>query len=198
MNTTTLKILLSIGFATLIGGCANGPSHPSEPDPAKIAEIDQAHLIHASYQAVDSVLREIEHSRLRFNLVRSKPLIVTSFVNIDNVQQSSTFGRIVGEQVGSRFAQNGYPVKEVKLRADSIAVREATGELILSRQLQHLSFEHDAQAVVVGTYAQAKDFVYVTMKVIRARDGIIVYSYDYRMPMDADTKRLLNPRRRRV
>jgi len=194
MKSLILPIIL---ISALGSGCSYVPSSGDEPERADVGK-EQNHLILASYNAVDSVLREVEHSRLRFDLDRSKPIIVTSFVDIDNVQESSTFGRIIGEQVGSRFAQSGYPVVEVKMRADSLVIREGTGELILSRHLQDLSFEHDAQAVVVGTYAQAKDFVYVTMKVIRARDGIIVYSYDYRMPIDADTKRLLNPRQRRI
>ncbi len=195
---TQSRWISALFLAWAVSGCAPGPTQPGAPNRQQVNADDEKHLIKASYDAVDRMLGEVETSRLRFDLIKSKPLIVASFVNIDNIQESSTFGRIIGEQVGSRFSQNGYPVVEVKMRADSVMVREGTGELVLSRHLQDLSFEHSAQAVVAGTYAQAKDFVYVTMKLIRAEDGIIVYSYDYRMPMDADTKRLLNPPRKRL
>ena len=73
----------------------------------------------------------------------------------------------------------------------------SSGEFILSRKVKELSFEHDAQAVIIGTYAAAKNIVYVTLKVVDVRDNIIVYSTDYSLPIDEDTKKLLRDNRRR-
>ena len=98
-------------------------------------------------------------------LSKSRPILITSFVNIDNLKASSTFGRITSEQVSSRFSQVGYSVVELKLR-NSVFIKEESGEFILSRALKSLSTSHDAQAVLTGTYAEGKSVVYVTSKLI--------------------------------
>jgi TolB-like protein len=128
-------------------------------------------------------------------------MIVTSFADIDDVRFSSTFGRMIGEQIGSRLSQSGYRVIEPKMRGNIFIPHPdrgaSGGEFMLSRELVNLSFEQDAQAVIVGTYAAAKDLVYVTMKVIDVKDNSIVYSMDYAIPLDDNTKKLLRDEKRR-
>ncbi len=148
-------------------------------------------IIGASYTAADSLIERAKNIRLH----RDRPILATSFVNIDNVKASSTFGRMLGEQMGSRFAQHGYNVVEMKMRS-SIFVQEQTGELMLSRQLREISLQHNAYAVLVGTYAQGKRRVYVTAKLVRAENNIILASYDYELPIGPDTKYLLRVKTR--
>jgi TolB-like protein len=123
-------------------------------------------------------------------LERHRPLLIASFVNIDNTQASSTFGRMLAEQVGSYFTQHGYDVIELRLRND-VLIKEETGELLLSRELRDITQQHDAQAVVVGTYAVGSDTVFVTTKVIRALDGVVQGSHDYSLSLGPNTKALL-------
>ena len=143
-------------------------------------------IIGANYQAADSLIERAQDIHLH----RNRPILSTSFVDIDNVKSSSTFGRMLGEQMGSRFAQHGFNVVEMKMR-NSIFVQEHTGELILSRQLRDISLQHNAYAVLIGTYAQGKRRVYVTAKLVRAENNIILASYDYELPIGPDTKYLL-------
>jgi TolB-like protein len=156
-------------------------------------------LVKASYVAADMLLKgvkDINHLKPRNNGVYTKqPILVASFVNIDDLQQSSTFGRIIAEQIGSRIAQKGYKVIELKLRTNSVFVQMQTGELLLSRKLREISLQHDAYAVVVGTYGASKESVYVTAKLIRSEDSVILSSYDYRLLVGPDTKQMLRKRR---
>ena len=46
-------------------------------------------------------------------LPADEPILVSSFVNIDDLTQSSTFGRIVAEQIASNVAQHGFKVVEM-------------------------------------------------------------------------------------
>ncbi len=204
MNTRLISVLLMMGLIGTLVGCArphyNRHDEPSKINPRK-TEKSESHLIRASYDAVDRVLKAIESSHLNFNLSKTRPLIATSFVDIDDVRYSSTFGRMIGEQVGSRFSQSNYKVIELKMRHDIFMPSPidgvSSGEFMLSRELRNLSFEHDAQAVVVGTYAAAKNIVYVTLKVVDARSNIILYSTDYSLPVDDNIKRMLRDQRRR-
>ncbi len=175
------QILISLLLVILIAGCS-------------IFSKDY-NLITTSYKATDKLLKgvkDIHHLEPRSNGSYTKqPILVTSFVSIDNVQQSSTLGRVIGEQIGSRLAQRGYKVIEMKMRTSNVFVQERTGELLLSRELREISFQHDAYAVVVGTYGAGKESIYVTAKLIRAKDSVILSSYDYYMPIGPDTKRML-------
>lgn len=160
--------------------------------------IKDSDIIQESYHAAEVLQTAAESPKgVHAALERHRPLMMASFVNIDNVQASSTFGRMLGEHVGSYFTQHGYDVIELKLRND-VFIKEETGELMLSRELKDITQQHDAQAVIVGTYAVAVDSVFVTTKVIRALDGVILGSYDYKLPMGPDTKALLqNDRNKR-
>lgn len=150
---------------------------------------NQGGLIKASYKAIDALLK-IATDLQRYP---NKPILISSFVNVDNVQTSSTFGRIVAEQMSARITQHGYKVKEMKLR-NSLFIKEKTGELLLSRELQDISLQHDAFAVLVGTYAASKRKVYVNAKLVSAQDSVILAAYDYELPVGPDTKYLLQMR----
>jgi hypothetical protein len=83
--------------------------------------------------------------------------MITSCVNIDDVRHSSTCGHMSREIVGSRFAQRGYRIIEVKMRNRLFIPHPdnsrnvSQGKFILSRELQYLYREHDIQAVIAGT-----------------------------------------------
>jgi TolB-like protein len=148
----------------------------------QIADTD---LIATNHNAAESLL-----NLSSANLSKSQPVLVASFVDVDNLDSSSTFGRITSEQIASKLSQSGYPVIELKLR-NNVFIKEQSGEFILSRELVNLSTEHDAQAVLAGTYAVGTNSVWVTSKLIRTTDGVILSSYDYVLPMGPDTRALL-------
>jgi hypothetical protein len=57
--------------------------------------------------------------------------------------------------------------------------------------LRDLSVEHDAQAAIVGTYAVGVNNVYVTAKVIRASDSVVLASEDFVLPLGPDMKKMV-------
>lgn len=126
-------------------------------------------------------------------LNRRDPLLVATFADIDDLQQSSTFGRMLSEQFTSALSNKGLPVIEVKMR-ESLFIKERTGELILSRKLNSLVEAHDAQAVLLGTYAIGGNYVYVNVRLVRTADNIILGSHDFSLPLNRDIKAML-PRR---
>ncbi|MBV0934111.1 FlgO family outer membrane protein [Marinobacterium weihaiense] len=122
------------------------------------------------------------------------PVLAATFADIDDLQQSSTFGRTLSEQFTSALSNQNLPVIEVKMR-DSLFVKERTGELILSRKLHSLVQAHDAQAVLLGTYAIGGHNVYVNVRIVRTSDNIILGSHDFSLPLNRDIKAML-PRKR--
>jgi TolB-like protein len=139
----------------------------------------------ANYKAADALLNNIYPK-----LPKDSPVLVASFVNIDALDDSSTFGRVVAEQFASRFKQRNYATIEMKLRTN-VFIREGTGELLLSREMAEISDKHRAQAVVVGTYAVASKKVYITARVVNVSDGRVLSSYDYDIPITGDVFKML-------
>jgi TolB-like protein len=139
----------------------------------------------ANYKAAEYLI-----GKLPKDMLKDSPLLVASFVNVDNLNESSTFGRMISEQISSRFKQLGYTAIEMKLRT-TIFIKEGSGEFLLSRELSDISTKHNAQAVVVGTYASASDRVYLTVRIVNAADSTILASYDYNVPMTRDVFKML-------
>jgi TolB-like protein len=140
----------------------------------------------ASYQAVDRMLSAIPAGR---RLPKERPILVATLVNIDTLA-GSRLGRTLSEHLSTRLTKNGYRVIELKLR-DSIFIKQAEGELMLSRELREISRSHEAQAVLVGTYSESSGRVYVTVKLVGAADAAVITAEDYLLPIDANVRALL-------
>ncbi|MCC5903599.1 MAG: hypothetical protein JJT87_16930 [Halomonas sp.] len=166
-----LSMLMLVGCSTL--GNTNHTNTAPEPDLSE--------LVHAAASQMVSNNPD---------LTRHSPMIAATFVSIDNLSQSSTFGRISSELMASALAREGMQVREVKMR-DSMFIEENVGELILSRQVQRLSAQHNARSILMGTYAQGQDYLYVSARVVRAGDAMVLSSADFRLPLNNNTRSLL-------
>ncbi|OQX83654.1 hypothetical protein B6D60_10225 [candidate division KSB1 bacterium 4484_87] len=144
-----------------------------------------ADIMNTNYKAADSLIR-----KLNVKLDKDNPVLVASFVNLDDLNESSTFGRVVSEQIASRLNQKGYSTIELKLRTN-IFIKEGSGEFLLSREMAEISTKHRAQAVVVGSYAVASSRVYLTARIINVRNGRVLASYDYNIPIGRNTFKML-------
>lgn len=140
----------------------------------------------ASYTIVNAL-----ENNLAAPISSQDALVVASFVDVSDLTKSSPFGRIMAEQIGSRFAQKGYKVIEMKLRQNSIFVDdENKGEFLLSRNVKDISRSHNASAVVVGTYAKGHLKVYVTARIVNPVTSVILSSYDYELDFKDNYKEL--------
>ncbi|MGP9634213.1 FlgO family outer membrane protein [Halomonas sp. AOP43-A1-21] len=175
--STSHLLLMGVLLLSMVGCSTMGNSNNKPPEPAP----DLSELAHkAAQQMVAS----------NPDLTRYSPMIAATFVSIDNLSQSSTFGRISSEIMASALAQQGMQVREVKMR-DSMFIEESVGELILSRQVQRLSSQHNARSILMGTYAQGQDYLYVSARVVRSGDAMVLGSADFRIKLDNNMRSLL-------
>ncbi len=119
-----------------------------------------------------------------------QPILTTTLVNINRLDQTSQFGRTLQSHVSSRFVELGYGVKELQLRK-SLLLKEHQGEFMLSRDLSLIAEEHHAQAVVVGTYSVANRILYLSLRLVRPSDRSVLATYDERLCLDENTLQLL-------
>lgn len=113
------------------------------------------------------------------------PVMVTTFVDNNDLQRTSRFGRILQEHVGSRFVQLGYTVREIKL-AKTLQIEPKSGETMLSRNLAQLSDRQQAQAILVGTVSRTNRTLYISARLINPINNNILASDDFQLYMDDD------------
>ena len=116
--------------------------------------------------------------------------MVATLVQVDRLSESSRLWRIFSEQIAGRMVQRGVRVVELKLR-DSVALQRDQGELLLSREVREVSQSHDAQAVVVGTYAASASALYISLKLVTPVGNTVVAAHNYAVPMDENVRVLL-------
>lgn len=177
-----LGLVSAIIAGALVAGCANNPDEASASKPVPQRELS---VVSYSYSAMD---RLVEGSLAMIDPAR--PVLVTTVVNAEDLNDSSPFGRMVADQMGSRLANGGYTVHELKM-GKSLNVKEGTGEMILTRDIRAITDRTGAQAIVVGTYTTAKTKVFVNVKLVRAVDGRVLSAVDYDVPLTPDVKRLM-------
>lgn len=121
---------------------------------------------------------------------RSKQILVSTMVSIDDFNESSTFGRLASQLIANRLSQRGYLVRDVTYMG-ALAVQPGTGELVLSRDATRLTRALDAQAIIAGTYAVAGREIFLNIRLLRADDGAIISSADVVVPLDHNTEALV-------
>lgn len=145
-------------------------------------------LIPTNYRAADDLI-----AQARSGLDTGRPLIVATLVNINALEESSPLGRMIAEQISGQFSRSGYSMVEMKFR-DSVYVKQNVGELLLTREIKQIARNHNAQAVIVGTYTESDQFVFVNLKVIRPVDNIVIAAHDYAIPVNKMVRSLLGRR----
>ena len=122
-------------------------------------------------------------------------ILTSTFVNIDDFEQSSTFGRLLQSHASARIVQSGYTVKEVSLR-HTMKIRPGDGEKILSRDLSQISPDQPVQAVMLGTYSLNNRILYITAKLVDPVNRNILSAKSYRICMDDNLLAMFGLKRR--
>ena len=67
---------------------------------------------------------------------------------------------------------------------DLVYMKQDQGELLLTREIKDVAQSHNAQAVIVGTYALSRNTIFVNLKVIQPNTNIVIAVHDYTFPLD--------------
>ncbi len=131
-------------------------------------------LIEKNYEVA-----KILDKKLNTYSMDAKLMLVSTFVNLDNLQSANSLGRLIPQQISSKLAQLDYRPLDIRLRHSDIEVKEKSGELALSRKLKDIALEQQASTILVGTYSVLYNKIYVTAKVLRCKDSTTLAAYDY-------------------
>ncbi len=142
-------------------------------------------LIEASYEAADELIAQLNPPFLR-----DQTIVAASFVNVDDLLESSTFGRIMADHMAARLIHRGFTV--VEMEPPSPFLPGEQGEMLLSRELLEVGTAHDATVLMAGTYAAADDVVYVSARLINTADRTIIAAHEYKLPLGENNRRMLS------
>lgn len=117
-------------------------------------------------------------------------IAVASFVDLNNLTRTSSFGRYLSEQLMTEFQQEGYRVIDIR-KSTSITIQEKRGEYGLSRDMSEVSSAVPARAMIVGTYTLAGDHILVNAKVLDSKTAALLSSATMVFPRSKEVDLLL-------
>ncbi len=199
MNRAILSLFI-VGSLITLQACENYKKR----DPSRIAATNVTGFFgRANSDYTDNLLARqiyvtVDRILDQANLLDGTPIpvIVATIANIDQVEKSDTFGRVVTEQISSRLVHRGLTTSELKLRK-SLNIKQGlkdpmeAGEFILSRDIDDIRTEYKVGYVMTGTYGIAGDEVMVNLKMIDIQTGHIIGASDFAIDTDSNIKNLL-------
>lgn len=186
----TYGFFLIMALCAGLAGCAS-PSASDSPVPPlpqamPVNPPPGSDMLTANIFAGDAL-----SSMLLLRVGSGSGIVAASFVELDDPEQTSAFGRLVAQQIGSRIGQRGFRVLEPRM-GHELRMDARQGEFLLTRDSARLMrLEYDAHAALVGVYTVAGENLFVSARVVRLSDNALLGAYEYYIPVDGDTHRLL-------
>jgi len=115
----------------------------------------------------------------------------TSFVDQNDFNASSPLGRYLAEGLIYEFNQRGFPVREYRTDG-SITMREGMGETALARKGKVATAKGKGNALLIGTYHQDPDVIFVNARLVRSSDGLVLRTGQVMLMPNAVTLRMTN------
>ncbi|WP_321313022.1 FlgO family outer membrane protein [Halarcobacter sp.] len=104
----------------------------------------------------------------------SKPVLITSFVRLDNFKKTTEFGRVVSESLINEMSNRGFNIIEYRGQM-AVSINER-GEYFITRNPHKLKDKIPNTYVVVGTYSRQYGKVMLNARVMDNITGKIISS----------------------
>ncbi len=161
----------------LLGGCIGGGE---KPEPVAVVEVEPepsiaAHINEVSQMMADQLIRNTDITQFSQN-----PVAVTSFVNLENFEETSRLGEIIAENMIHELQVHGHKVIDYKV-TPFIRVTPK-GDFVKSREVEELVKRHKINVVLTGTYVVHNDGVMFNARMMEFDSGVVVSSAQGTVP----------------
>jgi TolB-like protein len=133
----------------------------------------------------DQLVRNID------NRFRYEPVVVTTFVNLDNMKETSSLGRLIAEDLIHELQVRGWKVFDIRLAKDIVV--KPQGEFSITRDIRNIRNYYRVNSVITGTYAITSNSVIVNARIIDVKSGVVVSTGQIVLPIE-DVSSLLSDR----
>lgn len=100
-------------------------------------------------------------------------LLMTTFVPLDTLNTTTSFGRTLAESLSTQLFRRGFGVVELRKGA-AVLMKDPGGELVLTRDAARLAAEQDAEAIVAATYSLTPETVIVNVRLLSAGSNTVL------------------------
>jgi hypothetical protein len=143
-------------------------------------------LIEANYAAAEQL-----HSILAGVPGGQQAIVVIPPKALDAPVHTSPLGRMIGELLSSRLTQAGHQIIAFQPKHSLEPYRTNPVHYALWPDIRDYAKQHNAQAVLTGTYAVGAHSVYVSLKAVRPSDDAVIAAHDYTLPLTHNVSHLL-------
>jgi len=138
-------------------------------------------------------LSNMINDSLRKPSLKNKEIGIISFANLNNLEQVEPLGRLVQERLSHELFGMGFRIVEIRSGKEIEFVR-LVGELNLTRlkeKLKRTKFK-EIKSLILGTYIDAGDYVYVNAKLVELENDLIRASGEIKIRKGRYLKHLLD------
>lgn len=111
-------------------------------------------------------------------------VVVSTFVDINNLYRTSSFGRYVAGQLMNELQRYAFRVIDMR-KSLSVVVQEKRGEFGLSRNPDEIPSAHEARAMLTGTYLVGDKEIIVNASIVDNRGGELLSGTTVIFPRNA-------------
>lgn len=102
----------------------------------------------------------------------NRPVLITSFVRLDNFKKTTEFGRVVGESMINEMSSRGFNI--IEFRGQMAVSVNADGEYFITRNHSKMNQRVINSYVVVGTYSRQYGKIMLNARVMDNATGQII------------------------
>ncbi|MBF0458601.1 MAG: hypothetical protein HQK99_12000 [Nitrospirae bacterium] len=118
------------------------------------------------------------------------PIVVTTFVDVNDLRQTSPLGRAFSELLMTYLQMNYFNVIEMRM-GNVIDMDKKNGEFVLTRDVKDLAARENAMSVITGTYTVTDQSVIFNGRIINLKDSTLYSAWSTRMVATKEINALL-------
>ncbi len=124
----------------------------------------------------DQLLRNMDKEFKKY------PVIVTTFVNLNNFKETSDLGRLLKENLVHELQVRGWKVIDINYMPKIVVNKY--GEFVLTRDMKRIIKKYKVASILAGTYTVADNSLIVNAKIIDAKSGLIISTGQFEIPLE--------------
>lgn len=182
MFKSVLRSSILVTSLLFITGCVNGGNDALVQENDRVQTTKQHLEVAADMQknvttqnTLEATIASLAAQMLQNKKMdTNKPVLITSFVRLDEFKKTTEFGRIVSESMINELSNRGFDITEFRGQM-AISVNDE-GEYFISRKPHELKSKIPNTYVVVGTYSRQMGKIMLNARVIDNITGKIITS----------------------
>jgi TolB-like protein len=122
--------------------------------------------------------------------MRSRALVVTDFVALNTLNETSQLGRLLAQNLMHEMQLRNWSITDITFRKNILI--ESSGEFSLSRDVKQLKPPVQTGSIITGTYVNTAEGLILNVRMIQVISGAVVSTAQVKLPADRLISHLLD------